>query len=388
MTSVTMKSATPTSVDIAIVGAGPVGLALAGMLLARGVQPERMTIIDGKTAEEASQDPRSIALSWGSHELLTQIHAWPATATAITQIHVSRRGSFGRTLIDSNEHQVPALGYVCRYGDVVSALSAALNNAGVFQHRPARVIHAEENDTKVILSVSDDQQISAGLLVQAEGGVFGTQSDKEIHRDYRQMAIVATVNSDGMLAGRAFERFTEEGPLALLPDRDAYSLVWCVRPQHGEALLALPDTDFLQALQQAFGNRVGRFTHIGARHSYPLGLNAQPANSPRSVAIGNAAQTLHPVAGQGLNLGLRDAAVLAKALAHNPSIAGLRQFEQERRSDRGLTLRLTDLMARIFASGTDQSLSQSLLGLSLGMIDLMPPARRALSEQMMFGWRG
>ena len=137
-----MKSATPTSVDIAIVGAGPVGLALAGMLLARGVQPERMTIIDGKTAEEASQDPRSIALSWGSHELLTQIHAWPATATAITQIHVSRRGSFGRTLIDSNEHQVPALGYVCRYGDVVSALSAALSNAGVFQHRPARVIHA------------------------------------------------------------------------------------------------------------------------------------------------------------------------------------------------------------------------------------------------------
>jgi 2-octaprenyl-6-methoxyphenol hydroxylase len=383
-----MKSATPTSVDIAIVGAGPVGLALASMLLARGVQAERMAIIDGKTAEEASLDPRSIALSWGSHELLKQIHAWPATATAITQIHVSRRGSFGRTLIDSTEHQVPALGYVCRYGDVVSTLSDALNNAGVFQHRPARVIHAEENDNQVILSLSDDQQISAGLLVQAEGGVFGTQTNKEIHRDYRQMAIVASVNSDGMLAGRAFERFTEEGPLALLPDRDAYSLVWCVRPERCEALLALPDMDFLQALQQAFGHRVGRFTQISPRHSYPLGLNAQPSNSPRSVAIGNAAQTLHPVAGQGLNLGLRDAAVLAKALAHNPSIAGLRQFEQERRNDRGLTLRLTDLMARIFASGADQSLSQSLLGLSLGMIDLMPPARRALSEQMMFGWRG
>jgi len=283
---------------------------------------------------------------------------------------------------------VPALGYVCRYGDVVSALSAALDTAGVFQHRPARVIAAEENDTRVILSLSDDQQISAGLLVQAEGGVFGTQTDKEIHRDYKQMAIVATVNSDGMLAGRAFERFTEEGPLALLPDRDAYSLVWCVRPENGEALLALPDTDFLQALQQAFGNRVGRFTQISPRHSYPLGLNAQPGHSPRSVAIGNAAQTLHPVAGQGLNLGLRDAAVLAKALAHKPTMAGLRQFEQERRGDRGLTLRLTDLMARVFASGADQSLSQSLLGLSLGMIDLVPPARRALSEQMMFGWRG
>lgn len=376
-----------TSVDIAIAGAGPVGLALAAMLVARGVSAERIALIDGKTAEAASQDPRSIALSWGSHELLKQIHAWPSTATAITQIHVSRRGSFGRTFIDCVEHQVPALGYVCRYGDVVRALSAALDNAGVFQHRPTRVIDAEENDSQVILSLSDDQQISTALFVQAEGGVFGTQTHKEIHRDYQQMAIVANVSSDGRIAGRAFERFTEEGPLALLPDRDAYSLVWCVRPQHGETLLALPDTDFLQALQQAFGHRVGRFTQIGPRHSYPLGLNAQPAHSPRSVAIGNAAQTLHPVAGQGLNLGLRDAAVLAKALAHNPTIAGLRQFEQERRGDRGLTLRLTDLMARIFASGADQSLSQSLLGLSLGMIDLMPPARRALSEQMMFGWR-
>lgn len=376
-----------TSVDIAIAGAGPVGLALAAMLVARGVSAERIALIDGKTAEAASQDPRSIALSWGSHELLKQIHAWPSTATAITQIHVSRRGSFGRTFIDCAEHQVPALGYVCRYGDVVRALSAALDNAGVVQHRPARVIDAEENDSQVILSLSDDQQISTALFVQAEGGVFGTQTHKEIHRDYQQMAIVANVSSDGRIAGRAFERFTEEGPLALLPDRDAYSLVWCVRPEHGETLLALPDTDFLQALQQAFGHRVGRFTQIGPRHSYPLGLNAQPAHSPRSVAIGNAAQTLHPVAGQGLNLGLRDAAVLAKALAHNPTIAGLRQFEQERRGDRGLTLRLTDLMARIFASGADQSLSQSLLGLSLGMIDLMPPARRALSEQMMFGWR-
>ncbi len=375
------------SVDITIAGAGPVGLALAAMLVARGVSAERIAIIDGKTAEAASQDPRSIALSWGSHELLKQIHAWPSTATAITQIHVSRRGSFGRTFIDCAEHQVPALGYVCRYGDVVSTLSAALDLAGVFQHRPARVIDVKENDSQVILSLSDDQQISTALLVQAEGGVFGTQTHKEIHRDYQQMAIVANVNSDGKIVGRAFERFTEEGPLALLPDRDAYSLVWCVRPEHGETLLTLPDADFLQALQQAFGNRVGRFTQISPRHSYPLGLNAQPAHSPRSVAIGNAAQTLHPVAGQGLNLGLRDAAVLAKVLAHNPTIAGLRQFEQERRGDRRVTLRLTDLMARIFASGADQSLSQSLLGMSLGMIDLMPPARRALSEQMMFGWR-
>lgn len=375
------------SVDIAIAGGGPVGLALACMLVKRGVAANRITLIDGKTAAAASQDPRSVALSWGSHELLKQIHAWPTTATAITQIHVSRRSRFGRTLIDCREHQLPALGYVCRYGDLVQALSAETTTAGVIQYRPLLVTHAEENDTHVNITLSDQQQIRAGLFVQAEGGVFGTQTSKELHRDYRQIAIVASVCSDGVVAGRAFERFTEEGPLALLPDQDGYSLVWCVRPEHGETLLAMSETDFLQALQQAFGNRVGTFTRLGQRHSYPLGLNAQQTNSPRMVAIGNAAQTLHPVAGQGLNLGLRDAAVLAAVLAHSPTPEGIHQFMQQRRGDRSLTVRLTDLMARVFASSEDQSLSQSLLGLSLGMIDLLPPARRSLSEQMMFGWR-
>ena len=151
--------------------------------------------------------------------------------------------------------------------------------------------------------------------------------------------------------------------------------------------LAMSERDFLQALQQAFGNRVDTFSQVSQRHSYPLGLNAQQTNSPRMVAIGNAAQTLHPVAGQGLNLGLRDAAVLANVLSQSPTPEGIHQFMQQRRNDRGLTVRLTDLMARVFASSEDQSLSQILLGLSLGMIDLMPPARRALSEQMMFGWR-
>ena len=382
-----MKSVDTSEVDIAIAGGGPVGLALACMLMKRGVAADRIALIDGKTTAAASQDPRSVALSWGSHELLNQIHAWPANATAITQIHVSRRSRFGRTLIDCHEHQLPALGYVCRYGDLVQALSAELGATGVIQYRPLLVTHAEESDTHVNITLSDHQQIRAGLLVQAEGGVFGTQTSKAMHRDYLQMAIVASVSSDGAVPGRAFERFTEEGPLALLPDRDGYSLVWCVRPAHGEALLAMSETEFLRALQQAFGNRVGTFTQISARHSYPLGLNAQQTNSPRMVAIGNAAQTLHPVAGQGLNLGLRDAAVLAAVLAQSPTPEGIHQFTNERRSDRGLTVKLTDVMARVFASSEDHSLSQSLLGLSLGMIDLLPPARRALSEQMMFGWR-
>ena len=382
-----MTSTNKKEVDIAIAGGGPVGLALACMLVKRGFAADRIALIDGKTTSTASQDPRSVALSWGSHEFLKQVNSWPVNSTAITQIHVSRRSRFGRTLIDCNEHQLPALGYVCRYGDLVRALSAELGATGVIQYRPLLLAQAEESDTHVNIMLSDHQQIRAGLLVQAEGGVFGTQASKEIRRDYLQMAIVASVSSDGFIAGRAFERFTEEGPLALLPDGDGYSLVWCVRPEHGEALLAMSDTDFLHALQQAFGNRVGLFKKISQRHSYPLGLNAQQTNSPRMVAIGNAAQTLHPVAGQGLNLGLRDAAVMAAVLSHSPTPEGISQFMRKRRSDRGVTVKLTDLMARVFASSKDQSLSQSLLGLSLGMIDLLPPARRALSEQMMFGWR-
>jgi 2-octaprenyl-6-methoxyphenol hydroxylase len=382
-----MTSADTSSFDIAIVGGGPVGLALACMLIKRGVAADRIALIDGKTTATTSQDPRSVALSWGSRELLKQIHAWSVNATAITQIHVTRRSRFGRTLIDCNEHQLPALGYVCRYGDLVRALSAELGATGVIQYRPRLVTHAAQNDTHVNVTLSDHQHISASLVVQAEGGVFGTQTSKDIHRDYLQTAIVANVSSASVVPGRAFERFTEEGPLALLPDGDHYSLVWCVRPKHGEALLAMSDTDFLRALQHAFGNRVGTFTQISQRHSYPLGLNAHQTNSQRMVAIGNAAQTLHPVAGQGLNLGLRDAAVLADVLAQSPTPEGIHQFIQKRRGDRGLTVRLTDLMARIFASGEDHSLPQSLLGLSLGMIDLLPPARRALSEQMMFGWR-
>lgn len=375
------------SVDIAIAGGGPVGLALAGMLVARGVDAQRLLLIDGKTTGEASTDPRSIALSWGSRELLAPLGAWPATATAITQIHVSRRGSFGRTLIDCHDHQLPALGYVCRYGDLVHALSAALDRLGVLQHRPARLIAANEDHQQVMLQLSDDQPIRAALLVQAEGGVFGAQADKSITRDYEQMAIVAHVHSNRRIPGRAFERFTEEGPLALLPDGDGYSLVWCVRPARCTDLLALSEHAFLQALQQAFGHRVGDFTALGARHSFPLGLNAQPASSARTIAIGNAAQTLHPVAGQGLNLGLRDAAVLAAALAHDPTPEGIRSFDRQRRGDRQLTVRLTDLMARLFAGSADRSFTQDLLGLSLGAIDLLPPARRVLSEQMMFGWR-
>ena len=374
-------------VNIAIVGGGPVGMALAAMLVARGMRGEDIAVIDAKAAEVAASDPRSIALSWGSRQLLSQIDAWTSRATAITQIHVSRRGSFGRTLIESTDYQLPALGYVARYGDVCDALARSLSDTGVRQLRPLQVTASDECSDVVMLALSNGQSLSAKLMVQAEGGVFGEQAARSVQRDYQQTAIVATVYASAAISGRAFERFTSEGPLALLPQDDGYSLVWCMRPDSANAMLALKDDAFLDALQQGFGQRVGRFTRISARNVYALGLNAEPIATTRSIAIGNAAQTLHPVAGQGLNLGLRDAAVLSRLLARDATPEALAQFQQQRKADRGATVHLTDLMARIFASSADGTLTQDLLGVSLGVIDVFPPAKRALAEQMMFGIR-
>lgn len=372
--------------DIAIVGAGPVGLALAAMLAARGVPTARIALIDAKPLELAAQDPRALALSFGSRQLLTSVDGWPAAATPITQIHVSRRGSFGRTLIDSADYGLPALGYVCRYGEVVKALAAAVP-ASIAQYRPALVDQLHTLEDGVALQLSGGQNLMAKIVVQAEGGVFGDQTARSTQRDYAQVAVIATVRSSGALPGRAFERFTDEGPLALLPQGDAYSMVWCMRPERAAALLALDAAAFLNALQQAFGQRVGQFTDVSARHSYPLGLNAGTAATERMIAIGNAAQTLHPVAGQGLNLGLRDAAVLAPLLARACSPDSLARFASQRRRDRATTIRITDLMARVFASTPDGSLLQSMLGLSLATIDVLPTAKRWLAEQMMFGSR-
>ncbi len=375
-----------TQVDIAIVGGGPVGLALASMLVARGVDSRKVAVLDARPVDAGFRDPRSLALSFGSRQLLSQIRSWPAATTPITQIHVSRRGSFGRTLIDSDEYRLPALGYVCRYGDVVQALDASLPN-GLAMLRPMTVADKRELEDRVELLLSDGSTLTASLVVQAEGGVFGEQAARKIQRDYEQLAIIATVRADAMPPGRAFERFTDEGPLALLPQDDAYSMVWCARPATAERLLALGDAAFLAELQRTFGQRVGKFTQVGARNAYALGLNAEAAASARTIAIGNAAQTLHPVAGQGLNLGLRDASVLAAMLARDASPSTIAAFALQRREDRGTTVRVTDLMARAFASAPDRTPSQALLGMALGLLDILPPAKRMLAEQMMFGSR-
>ncbi|WP_426175201.1 UbiH/UbiF/VisC/COQ6 family ubiquinone biosynthesis hydroxylase [Massilia sp. TWR1-2-2] len=379
---------TASTFDVAICGAGPAGMALAAMLARRGMAPRRIALIDGKSPGQAITDPRSIALSYGSRLLLEEVGAWPLPATPIHQIHVSRRGRFGRSLMDRDDHDLPALGYVTRYGDLVSALAAACERAGVAIVRPARVSSIDETDAGVTLRLDDGRTLAAALAVQAEGGVFGQQQQRALQRDYGQSAVIARVAASAPIAQRAYERFTDEGPLALLPQEGAdglqYALVWCVRRENAAALLELGDDAFLARLGDAFGARLGRFTRTSGRAAYPLGLNAEPRATARTVAIGNAAQTLHPVAGQGLNLGLRDAAVLARLLGRGSGPEQLLAFSAGRKADRKVTIGLTDAMARVFANTGP---AQALLGLSLGVLDAVAPARMLLAELMMFGRR-
>jgi 2-octaprenyl-6-methoxyphenol hydroxylase len=381
------------NVDVAICGAGPVGLALAALLTRRGIAGPRIAVVDARALGQAISDPRSIALAWGSRQLLEEVGAWPFASTPIHSIHVSRRGQFGRSLLDRSEHKLEALGYVARYGDVVDALARAVDRAGVQVIRPARVARLDETSDHVSLSLDDGRTLTAQVAVGAEGGVFGQQEDKgrigKHLRDYGQSAVIARVATSSPIAHRAFERFTDEGPLALLPQEGAdglqYALVWCVEPARAEVLQAMDEERFLVELGEAFGGRLGRFTKVSPRFAYPLGLNAEPHATTRTVAIGNAAQTLHPVAGQGLNLGLRDAAVLARLLARCAGPEGIGRFLDERSQDRQLTISLTDAMARAFV-GTGPL--QSVLGLGLAALDVVQPARTLLGEVMMYGRRG
>ncbi|CAM2140893.1 2-octaprenyl-6-methoxyphenol hydroxylase [Pararobbsia alpina] len=393
--------------DIAIVGAGPVGLALAGWLARRSATAQlSVMLLDARAPQAALDDPRALALSHGSRVLLEPI-GWPRQATPIERIHVSQRGTFGRALIEHDEHDVPALGYVVRYGALVGALADGTARLGI-DLTLASATATEQDDHGVTLTLDANgagKTLSARVLVNAEGGLYrGNRSDVprlaegpaqgQRQRDYGQTAIVGVVTVTAPQRHTAWERFTAAGPLALLPldthadpSRCAYALVWCSEPDHAQRRLALSDAAFLAELEEAFGTRMGAFTSITGRAAFPLGLTALTQTVDRRVvAIGNAAQTLHPVAGQGLNLGLRDAHALVDSIARfGATPEALRDFAQRRDFDRRVTIGLTDTMARAFT--IDLGPLTALRGFALAALDLMPAAKTALARHMMFGQR-
>ncbi|MDH4324388.1 MAG: FAD-dependent monooxygenase [Betaproteobacteria bacterium] len=339
--------------DILIRGAGPVGCTLA---LALQDSRHSVRLVDPQSAAPAGFRP--IALSHASRLILERTGVWGAfPVTPILTIQVSQAGGFGRTRMDADDAGVPALGYVTQYAALLAALRARVT------------LHADDGP-------------AARVTVHAEGSDAAALE----HR-YAHDAVVARVAAAPAPQAVAFERFTAEGPLALLPLAGEWALIWSARPERAAALVAAEPRDFLAHLQQACGERAGRFTEVHARAQVPLARRVRASRvEGREVYIGNAAQTLHPVAGQGLNLGLRDAWDLAQTL-HEADDAGdaraLARFAALRRVDAAATIGVTEVLARAFLGA--HPLARFARGAVLTGLDVVPAARRFFARRMVFG---
>ncbi|MCF7766648.1 MAG: UbiH/UbiF/VisC/COQ6 family ubiquinone biosynthesis hydroxylase [Achromobacter sp.] len=378
--------------DIAILGAGPVGRVLALMLARVAPDPSRIALLQGAAAAPAAvpaTDPRVLAMNHGSRVLLESLHAWPARSADILNIHVSQRGRLGRSVIRNTDFDVPQLGCVVAYSALHARLEECVAASGVtLLSGPPAVVDGQDADGVRISQ--GETALSCRIAVQSDGAGGG-----DVRRDYGQHALLTTAHASLPRRGWAWERFTAEGPLALLPHPqtpDAYSVVWCSAPERAAELAALDNLAFSQALSAAFGDRLGRLTCQAPRHVFPLALNARRGLVQGRVAvIGNAAQTLHPVAGQGLNLGLRDAARLAQSLGgwlaqpNATPAQALRDFARARQVDRLITASVTDLMPRIFATGLAPV--EHACGLALLGLDLAAPLRAPLARHLLQGFR-
>jgi 2-octaprenyl-6-methoxyphenol hydroxylase len=374
-------------VDIAIIGAGPVGMTLA-LALAGG--PYQVLLIDSRARGAWAADPRALALSHGTRQILERLGAWSAkAATAIETIHVSQRGGFGRTLIDARDYDIPALGYVLRYRELAAALDVRIDSSRLLNNSPLIDLRSSSECAEIRLGSGDrTRRVATRVVVHAEG-TPGNDTDITV-RDYQQHAVVAEVRPAGGHAHRAWERFTPDGPLALLPLAQDYSVVFSVPPEQATQLLQIDDDHFLAALHARFGGRV-KFAGAGPRARFPLALRIrQQLTASRQVWIGNAAQSLHPVSGQGFNLGLRDAWELAQTLlthaGEDPGDdATLAAYARSRQLDRRGSMAFTDGLVRIFSN--DLAPLRLARGLGLLTLDLLPPLRHFVARRMIWGAR-
>lgn len=384
-------------VDVAIVGGGMVGASLALALRGLGT---RVLLIEGVAPSSQAQpsfDDRTTALGNASRRIFEGLGVWSEIApqaAAIRSIHVSDAGRFGFARLRAAEQGIDAFGFVVANRVIGSAVWQKLLEAqgNLVLRVPARAESIEIDDQgvslRVMSDVGDGDEVRARLIVAADGAQSSVRLAADIGagvEDYDQIAIVANVAADQPHDGTAYERFTPAGPLAVLPLHDgSYGVIWSCRPADATKVLALDDHAYLQALQDRFGWRAGRFVRVGRRASYPLRLTrAATSFATRTVLIGNAAQALHPVAGQGFNLGLRDAAMLAEVVANAAetdvgAATVLRRFADWRSADRGGVIRFTDGLVKLF--GSERPGIGLLRNLGLLMFDVMPPAKSALAR--------
>ena len=379
--------------DVVIAGGGPVGAALALALCDSGLD---VLLLEARENGQRGRDSRPLALSYGSRLILERLGVWDtlAPATAIERIHVSQQGGFGRVMLSAAEAGLPALGYVVDYAQLHAGLESAVRRRALNYVTGAKVSAIRDAQaTASVEFVADDAEkaVTARLVVAADGGALaGVATARTV--DYHQSALVAKVKSELPHCHTAFERFTGGGPLALLPSGDELALIWTAGHDHAQKLGEISADEFLARLQQQFGGRLGAFTETSARSLFPLSLRyAASVTQTRTILIGNAAQTLHPVAGQGFNLGLRDAWELAGELMRCTrdaigNAAMLRAYRARRRVDRGGGIAFTDSLVRVFSN--DIMPLRMARGAGLTLLGCMPPVKDFVVRRMTFGARG
>lgn len=395
-----MSGRDSTDFDVVIAGGGMVGGSLA---VALSALPLRTLVVEATPPTDEAQpsyDDRATAISESSRRILQGIGCWPALAghaAPIREVHVSERGAFGATRLRAAEQGLGSFGYVVENRALGVALWDRIHaSGGLTAWSPARVVGLAQDEGQVRIDIERPGEapltVRARLLVAADGARSPARTMAGIAhevRDYGQTALIANVSPAVDHRGTAFERFTSSGPLAVLPlTQGRVTIVWTLPPEQASDAMALGDAEFLARLQAAFGYRLGAFRKTGARAAYPLSLvQAQAWHAGRVVLAGNAAHGIHPVAGQGFNLGLRDVAALAELIASHGAAgdpgapALLEEYAEWREADRARTVRYTDGLVQVFTSEYAPLRAGRRLGL-IGL-DLFPPARAALARRGM-----
>ncbi len=382
-------------VDVLIVGGGPAGSSLALALQGDGLD---VVVLESKPDVGGIEDPRALALSYGTRLILQQLDTWRRlrAATPIETVHVSQRGGFGRTLLTAKESGLPALGYVVDYPDLAAALYAKVVEAKLAYLSGATVTALRTGADSAEAEFDfegQSHQVRARLLVLADGGrcLDLPPEMRQSVKDYHQCAVLARVKSELPNRHIAYERFTPWGPIALLPSGDGWALVWTASTEEAGELMALEDEEFLARLHHRFGDRVGRFTATGRRASWPLYLKqTRPVTRHHLAVIGNAAQILHPFAGQGFNLAVRDSWELADEILKTPvedigSEPMLKAYRQRRSWDTGGGIAFTDSVLGLFTN--DNKALTLGRGLGLTLLDALPGAKPLVLNRLIYGAR-
>ena len=380
--------------SIVIVGGGPVGVIFA---LLNKTKCSKIWLLESNSEDQKHEDKRALALSNGTKFILKKIDVWKnleGMLTPIKKIHTSQKGTFGRSLIEAEEHDQQALGYIISYGDLISALQKEISNSTnikvLYESEVLSFSNKEKVQSLIYKYKSKEKVLNCDLLVLADGGgnnITGIDITRT-NKSFEHSALVTHIETDIPHSNIAYERFTNMGPMALLPNLDGhYSLVWTGPSDEIIKLKQLDDDKFLKALQIHFGDRIGIFKFCKKRTFFPLKQSFITKYPDDNIAIiGNSAQIMHPVAGQGLNTGIRDALVLSDCMKKDANLdikLMINQFNSMRKKETKNILRFTESLVMLFSNNFVGI--NKLRGMALSILDLAPPIKKRFVKKMSYG---